>query len=90
MAMRQWPMFSSTEVSCRDGMQEDMVAIHQPVLKSTTRAGLLRWFFWFVSFVWLEKNNQMNQTDEIEQIDSALPLNLALMYSHVEMRGERP
>jgi hypothetical protein len=38
----------------------------------------------------LEKNNQMNQTDEIEQIDSALPLNLALMYSHVEMRGERP
>jgi hypothetical protein len=52
MAMRQWPKFPSKEVPCRDETQEDMVAIHQPVLKSTTRAGSL---LWFVLFVWLEK-----------------------------------
>jgi hypothetical protein len=57
MAMRQWPKFPSKEVSCRDETQEYLVAIHQPVLKSTTRAGSL---LWFVLFVWLEKNNQMN------------------------------
>jgi stress-induced morphogen len=42
MAMRQWPKFPSKEVSCRDETQEDMVAIHQPVLKSTTSAGAVR------------------------------------------------
>jgi hypothetical protein len=41
MAMRQWPKFPSKEVSCRDETQADMVAIHQPVLKSTTSAGLV-------------------------------------------------
>jgi len=37
--MQQWLKFLSKEVSCRDETQEDMVAIHQPVLKSTTNIG---------------------------------------------------
>jgi hypothetical protein len=81
--IRQWPKFPSKEVSCRDETQEDMVAIHQPVLKSTTSAtGWFIWFVWFVSFIWLNKTNKMNQTDEIDQIDSELPLSLTLGYSH--------
>jgi hypothetical protein len=39
VVMQQWLKFLSKEVSCRDETQEDMVAIHQPVLKSTTNIG---------------------------------------------------
>ena len=42
MAMQQWPKFPSKKVSCRDGTQVDMVAIHQHGLKSTTSAGAVR------------------------------------------------
>ena len=48
-----------------------MVAIHQPVLKSTTNAGSRVggaqnrrsiWSVWFVWSIWLDETNQMNQT----------------------------
>jgi hypothetical protein len=42
MDMRQWLKFSSKVASCRDATRADVVAIHQPVLKSTTSAGAVR------------------------------------------------
>ena len=81
MDIGQWLKFSGKVTSCRDAIRMDVVAIHQPMLKSTTRAGSLLWLMWFVSCVWLNKSNQrnqMNQTDEIDQIDCELPLGLAL------------
>ena len=75
MDIGQWLKFSGKVTSCRDAIRMDVVAIHQPMLKSTTRAGAMLWLMWFVSFVWLNKSNQINQTDEI---DSELPLGLAL------------
>jgi len=57
-AMWQGLKFSCKALSLRATMQVPLVAIHQPVLKSTTRAGLVAWLIWFVSFVWLNKTNQ--------------------------------
>jgi len=87
MAMRQGLRFPCKTSSLRDTMQALVVAIHQPVLKSTTRLGSLLWLIWFVSFVWLNKTNQrnqMNQTDEIDQIGRELPLGVRLEYSDIE------
>jgi hypothetical protein len=53
MDMRQWLKFSSTVASSRAATRADVVAIHQHVLKSTTRPGSLLWFIWCVSFVLL-------------------------------------
>ena len=63
MAMRQWLMFSSKEVSCRDKTQEDMVAIHQPVLISTTRVGLVV-LVYLVDFVHLVSFLQPSKRDK--------------------------
>jgi hypothetical protein len=95
MAMRQWPMFSSKEVSCRDETQEDMVAIHQPVLKSTTRVGLVALVYLvdlvhLVSFLQPNKRDKPNKPQFAGPAGPELPFSLAVMYSYRMMRGERP
>jgi hypothetical protein len=89
--MRQWPNFPTKEVFCRDEAQEDMVAIHQPVLKSTTRAGLvaLVYLVHLVSFLQPNKRDKPNKPQPASFSGLALPLGLALMYSHPMMRVER-
>jgi hypothetical protein len=82
-----------------------MVAIHQPVLKSTTSArgrDAKKWMVALVCLVHLvglvrpERPNRPNRPDRPDKPQfassggSELPFSLALMYSHRMMRGERP
>jgi len=90
MAMRQWPKFPSKEVSCRDETQADMVAIHQPVLKSTTSAGLVA-LVYLVCFVCLVEQDKPDGPDKPQPATtsrSELPLGLRLEYSDNQMRSE--
>ena len=65
-----------------------MVAIHQPVLKSTTRAGLVA-LVALVCFVCLvEQNNPEKRDEPADEIDRELPLGLAVMYSYLDATGE--
>jgi glycopeptide antibiotics resistance protein len=98
MAMRQWPKFPSKEASCRDKAQEDMVAFHQSVLKSTTRARLVALVYLvclvdlvhLVRFIQPNKPDEPNKPQSTSPIGLELPFILALMYSHRMMRGKRP
>jgi hypothetical protein len=90
MAMQQWPKFSNKEASCRNKAQEDMVGFHQPVLKSTTSAGLVA-LVYLVCFVCLVEQDKPDGPDKPQPATtsrSELPLGLRLEYSDKEMRSE--
>jgi hypothetical protein len=68
MDMRQWLKFSSKVASCRDATRADVVAIHQHVLKSTTRAGLVA-LVYLVCFVCVVEQNKPENPDEPDRPD---------------------
>jgi hypothetical protein len=87
MAMRQWPKFPRKEASCRDETQEDLVAIHQPVLKSTTSTGLVILVYLvdlvhLVSFLQPNKRDKPNKPQFASPAGPELPFSSALMYPH--------
>jgi len=66
MAMRQGLKFPCKALSLRDTMQVPLVAIHQPVLKSTTRAWLVA-LVDLVCFVCLVEQNKPEKPDESDR-----------------------
>ena len=69
MDIRQWLKFFGKVTSCRGAIRMDVVAIHQPMLKSTTRAGLVA-LVDVVCFVCLVEQHKPEKLDEPDRPDS--------------------